>query len=99
TRSYGDWSSDVCSSDLTGKASARHALQVERPSAPAENLHMIPASPDEQNRPLDHEDLILIDPWPHEDLIIGAGVLEGGARSCVEIGSASCRGTGQIAAD
>src|SRR5207248_8176047 len=27
TRSYGDWSSDVCSSDLTGGDGARHAVR------------------------------------------------------------------------
>src|SRR5207249_1695264 len=68
------------------KEAAPHSLQVERPATPAEYLHVIPSSTDEQDRPLDHEDFVLVEPGPDKGLIIGAGILKRSARSWVGTG-------------
>ena len=60
---------DVAERD-TGYTAIRDALEVQRPSPPAEDLHVVPSSPDQLDRPLRDEDFVLVEPGPDKDLII-----------------------------
>src|SRR6185295_18690762 len=63
-----------------------NSLKIERSAAPAEDLDVIAPGADQDNRPLDDEDLVLIDAGADEDLIFRPGILQRGA------GSRVCRG-------
>src|SRR5437660_624752 len=69
---------DVAESD-PHDAAARDGLEIQRPAAPAEDLHRIPAGADQEDGPVYDDDLVLIDAGPDEDLVLRLRVLQRGA--------------------
>src|SRR5207248_5791742 len=82
TRSYGDWSSDVCSSDL-------HTEYVDR---------TLKAHPQLKTRVVQEWETILKEKHQRDDALHGMAVkdLEASLEELREIGRASCRERGEI---
>src|SRR5262249_51459009 len=57
-------------------AAARDGLEIQGPATPAEYLHYIPAGAYQEDRPVQDDDLVLIDAGPDEDLVLRLGVLQ-----------------------
>ena len=68
----------------SGNSAAGHALKIQGPSAPGEDLDRVTAGADQEHRPIGKKNLILIDTGSDKDLIEFAGFLQSGARSRIE---------------
>src|SRR5207248_4699802 len=87
TRSYGDWSSDVCSSDLEGVALRRSAEAYEQdPDRRVAGVAEAVRRPAKEQLPGD-------DGWKRDQTRPGCRPL---ARSTEQIGRASCRERGEV---
>jgi hypothetical protein len=53
-----------------GDAAAWDLLEIERPSAPGENLHRISPRPHQLNRPPHDKNFVLVDPGANKDLVL-----------------------------
>src|SRR4051812_35673788 len=63
----------------TANPPSRHALEVERSAATAEDFDMIATGADQQDGAIGHEDFIFIAARPYKHLILRPGILKRGA--------------------
>jgi hypothetical protein len=62
------------------------ALEIQRSPAPAEDEHQVAPCADQPYGAVGNEELVLLDAWTDEDLILGAAALRASTRSLISMG-------------